>query len=250
MKELKEYPGYYLEPDGKVFNAATGKYQTHTLNCSGNPYVRIKVGRTRKVLLISKLMDQYYPKFPLYVKPVCEDLSEPGETWKRVPWANSYMVSNHRRVWSWKSLKFLCKDGSTAKSRSWVQIGQRGITIERLYAETFGPDIPHQDGEEWKPSVAPGIWVSNLGRLWSSWRQNLLKQHINSEGYLAAAGYRTHRLVACAFCGDGSPALEVDHINENKMDNRACNLEWVTKDENLRRYAVNHYGQPGGGVKR
>lgn len=43
-----------------------------------------------------------------------------------------------------------------------------------------------------------------------------------------------HRIIAEAFCekpeGDN---LEVNHINGDKTDNRAANLEWVTHAENL-----------------
>lgn len=40
-----------------------------------------------------------------------------------------------------------------------------------------------------------------------------------------------HRLVALAFWPD-ELGPEVNHINENKKDNRAVNLEWCTRSEN------------------
>lgn len=42
-----------------------------------------------------------------------------------------------------------------------------------------------------------------------------------------------HRLVALAFCEQKPGATEVNHINGDKMDSRAENLEWVTHGENL-----------------
>lgn len=42
-----------------------------------------------------------------------------------------------------------------------------------------------------------------------------------------------HRLVASAFCEKLHEGDEVNHINGDKLDNRAENLEWVTHGENL-----------------
>ena len=43
-----------------------------------------------------------------------------------------------------------------------------------------------------------------------------------------------HRLVAECFCTKREGANEVNHINGDKTDNRAANLEWVTRSENLK----------------
>lgn len=42
-----------------------------------------------------------------------------------------------------------------------------------------------------------------------------------------------HRLVAQAFCDRTADKTEVNHIDGNKLNNSAENLEWVTRDENL-----------------
>ena len=46
-----------------------------------------------------------------------------------------------------------------------------------------------------------------------------------------------HDLVAAAFLGPKPKGFEVNHINGNRSDNRACNLEYVTRKEN------NHHGR-------
>ena len=45
---------------------------------------------------------------------------------------------------------------------------------------------------------------------------------------------KVHRLVCSAFHKNFENKLEVNHINEDKLDNRACNLEWVTRKENCK----------------
>jgi len=44
-----------------------------------------------------------------------------------------------------------------------------------------------------------------------------------------------HKIVAEAFLGPCPAGQVVDHVNENKLDNRADNLEYVTRPENSRR---------------
>jgi hypothetical protein len=45
-----------------------------------------------------------------------------------------------------------------------------------------------------------------------------------------------HRLVASAFIPNPEGKVSIDHINENKKDNRICNLRWCTAKENTTYY--------------
>ena len=64
-----------------------------------------------------------------------------------------------------------------------------------------------------------------------------------------AVSYKVHRVVAAAFIGDPT-GLDVNHLNGDGTDNRACNLELCSHAENIR-YSVRVLGRRfGGGWKR
>lgn len=49
---------------------------------------------------------------------------------------------------------------------------------------------------------------------------------------IGKARFRIHQLVARAFCDGYAEGLVVNHKNGDKLDNRAENLEWVTRSQN------------------
>lgn len=88
--------------------------------------------------------------------------------------------------------------------------------------------------------------VSNLGNVrslnWHNERivKNLYLKHHN-RGYLQVElsngktkkMFMVHRLVALHFVKGYQVGLVVNHLNENKIDNRAENLEWCTHKKNF-----------------
>ena len=98
--------------------------------------------------------------------------------------------------------------------------------------------------------------VSDGGRVRNMRTGRVLKPGVAYNGYymvrLSKNGYaltqRVPRLVATAFVPGFAPGLEVNHINGDKTDNRAVNLEWCTPSENqTHRFRV--LGHPGVGRK-
>lgn len=53
-----------------------------------------------------------------------------------------------------------------------------------------------------------------------------------------------HRLVAKAFLDNPENKTEVHHINGNKTDNRACNLEWLSRSEHAKKDKLRRNGRP------
>ena len=88
----------------------------------------------------------------------------------------------------------------------------------------------------------PKYMASADGRIWSEHRGgHFLKEHYNDAGYayvtLSSNGVHyqryVHRLVASAFIPNENGKPQVNHKDEDKSNNRASNLEWVTARENV-----------------
>lgn len=79
-----------------------------------------------------------------------------------------------------------------------------------------------------------------------------VKQYVGKDGYLRtqiAGKTRTvHRLIACAFVAADPGKDFVNHKDGDKKNNRADNLEWVTRSENMK-HAYDHGLKSSIGVK-
>lgn len=69
-------------------------------------------------------------------------------------------------------------------------------------------------------------------------KEKILKPNKNEKGYLRVSldgkTFGIHQLVALAFIPNPNNYKEINHINENKSDNRIENLEWCTRYYNLK----------------
>lgn len=111
------------------------------------------------------------------------------------------------------------------------------------------------DGEVWVdvPDYEGIYSISNKGRIKSLSRiknsgtrleyiskEKLLKPSITKDGYLTVylckngitKSYALHRLVAIAFIDNKGELSDVNHKDENKLNNSADNLEWCSKAYN------------------
>jgi hypothetical protein len=103
----------------------------------------------------------------------------------------------------------------------------------------------------------PGYFITEDGKVFSAWKKkniggkgcisfinydNLieLKSRFNSKGYLIVRlkqenktiSKTIHRLVAETYIKNPNNLPQVNHIDENKINNQILNLEWVTNHQN------------------
>lgn len=95
--------------------------------------------------------------------------------------------------------------------------------------------------ESWRPiKDFENYEISNMGRVRNK-HGRIMKIHTNQTGYRQVPmskdgkGYLkcVHKLVAEAFIDNPRGCTEVNHIDEDKSNNRADNLEWCTHQENI-----------------
>lgn len=101
-------------------------------------------------------------------------------------------------------------------------------------------DIPNYEGK---------YQCSNLGNVKSFLQKNGILRKRISRGYDRVALYdngvskqfSVHQLVAICFFNhklDGTMGLVINHINGNKSDNRADNIEVITQRENVQKHHI------------
>lgn len=86
--------------------------------------------------------------------------------------------------------------------------------------------------------------ISNLGIVRSKLTNKVMKPNITKFGYARVnlrkaksreyKSYFIHRLVASHFLANPNNLQEVNHIDCNRLNNVVANLEWISKEDNIK----------------
>lgn len=90
----------------------------------------------------------------------------------------------------------------------------------------------------------PNYRIYPDGRIYSEHSKKFLKPHYDGRGYMDVILYnastntrkpiKIHRLVACCFVDNPNNYPEINHIDKNKRNNHYLNLEWCSREYNVR----------------
>ncbi|RND59167.1 hypothetical protein FAM18123_02931 [Lacticaseibacillus paracasei] len=124
-------------------------------------------------------------------------------------------------------------------------IKNKQTNLEYLIELTLKARITAHDEEEFKACTAPysRYKISKSGVVIGSRCKRPIKQYINSCGYVILGvtkdGSNRHttvtlsRLLALAWISNPEHLSDVDHIDNNRLNNNLSNLRWVSHRDNL-----------------
>jgi len=227
-KNIVGYERYKVSNTGKVVNSETNKELSQTDEKDGMMVALRKDGNPKK-FAVSRLVATYF----------VENLH------------NDMIVMQRNRDYR----------DNKASNLMWVsRTKMRHIIMQQKISDFDMSKINSLPGEEWKTvSGYSNHMVSNMGRVLNKETSKFLKPNINGGYYIVMLcdpvskkrnSLKVHRIVAMEFVHNPDPKTKtvVDHASNNKLENAASNLRWVSQKENIHHYVKNHKKETGRGV--
>jgi len=219
-KTLEDFSNYEVSNLGKVRNIKTGLEIKSTLNSSGYFGLNLYDNGRRKAVRMHQLVANYFiPKIE-------------GKNFVNHIDGNK---QNNRLY----NLEWCTPSENSLHSKKII----RNENQKRSYkTENIVLNENEKQEEQWKVVEGYSNYkISNFGRIINKNNQ-ILKMNKNVSGYTQIAISNNnirktlliHRLVAQAFIPEVEGKTHVNHIDGNKQNNRATNLEWVTPSENMK----------------
>jgi hypothetical protein len=99
-----------------------------------------------------------------------------------------------------------------------------------------------------EPREFRGYQVYRDGRIWSPKTNRWLKSSISNSGYpqvTLGKPIKLHQIVALLYVPNPLGLPQVDHIDENRLNPHADNLQWITGRDNIQKsFAIKRYNFP------
>lgn len=215
---IDNYENYQISNKGRVYNKTSGKFLVPVKGSWGRGEIALtKNGKVTRVAIHTLVLEHFGYKKPSSDHVVVHlDMSEDNNDLENLQWMTrkelKIFIAKH------KIKNAVLED---TEDEQWKNIPG----YENYKISTLGNIFNLESGEFLNPTISGDYFSVNLSNVQEEKKAKL---------------FRIHRLVASTFLPNPENKKLIDHINNNKLDNRLENLRWATHKENSNYYNDNH----------